>query len=287
MLTLFGVWTWGYGSQVPAAGTEWDLLLLGPKHYQELYTNLALPSHSMGWILHDLVASVVTIAAILGLLQFFDELAKRDVFEKTLSRKLIHIAAGLVYLLFWPLFSMSPYAKYFCVVAIAGNALRMLGLGFGLIKNEAMVKAMTREGDRRELLKGPFYYALAFSITVIWLWRTSPVGIVAMVNLCAGDGMADIIGRNFGGKSRLPWNEYKTWAGTAAFFLSSVGASILYLLYFSHFGFFELQPGIYSGVAVVSLLTAFVESVPISTSLDDNLTVPCAAVALGYYMLPA
>ncbi|KAL3695307.1 hypothetical protein R1sor_009383 [Riccia sorocarpa] len=250
---------------------------------------LAFPHASlgMGMSMHDIVACGITIAVALSLLKFFDELAKREVLEKKLSRKLVHISVGLVYLLFWPLFSNASYTKYLCALAPGGNTVRMLALGFGLLENEAMVRAMSREGDRRELLKGPFYYGLAIVITTVCFWRTSPVGIVALVNLCAGDGIADIIGRNFGGKSRLPWNEDKSWAGSVAFFLASTGASILYLLYFAHFGYLKMQPGIYIGVALVSFLTAIVESLPISTRLDDNLTVPLAAIVLGYFILPA
>ncbi|KAL2632326.1 hypothetical protein R1flu_017012 [Riccia fluitans] len=250
---------------------------------------LALPSASltMGVSVHDLLACAITIAGALGLLKFFDELAKREVLEKKLSRKLVHIVVGLGYMLFWPLFSTASYAKFLCALAPGGNAIRMLGLGFGLLENESMVRAMSREGDRRELLKGPFYYALAIVVTTVCFWRTSPIGIVALVNLCAGDGIADIIGRNFGGKSRLPWNEDKSWAGSVSFFLASTGVSILYLLYFAYFGFLQMQPGIYTGVAVVSFLTAIVESLPVSTRLDDNLTVPFAAMVLGYFILPS
>jgi len=41
----------------------------------------------------------------------------------------------------------------------------------------------------RELLKGPLYYAGTITLATSVFWRTSPIGIAAICNLCAGDGM--------------------------------------------------------------------------------------------------
>lgn len=42
---------------------------------------------------------------------------------------------------------------------------------------------------RRELLKGPLYYASTITLASLFFWRTSPVAISAICNLCAGDGI--------------------------------------------------------------------------------------------------
>uniref|UniRef100_A0A7I4BES7 Uncharacterized protein n=1 Tax=Physcomitrium patens TaxID=3218 RepID=A0A7I4BES7_PHYPA len=99
--------------------------------------------------LSDYVVAVFTLTGALGILQFFDELAKRDFLEKTLSRKLCHILSGLVFMLFWPLFSTAPLAKYLAAFALVANGFRMIGLGLGLWKNESLVKAISRGGSRR------------------------------------------------------------------------------------------------------------------------------------------
>ncbi|CAM6100418.1 unnamed protein product [Calypogeia fissa] len=235
--------------------------------------------------LHDIFAGVATLAGALAFLQIFNELAKRDVLEKKLSRKLVHIGVGLGFMLFWPLFTPSAIAPYLAAFAPAMNGVRMLLIGYGLMDNDAIVKSMTRDGDRRELLRGPFYYALAVVVTTVGFWRTSPVGIVAIVNLCAGDGFADIIGRNFG-TSKLPYNEYKSIAGTVGFFIMASLISMIYLSYFAAFGLLQILPGTFLGVILVSFFTALVESLPISTRLDDNFTVPFAAIVLGLLFLP-
>ncbi|KAJ0742877.1 putative phytol/farnesol kinase [Helianthus annuus] len=40
----------------------------------------------------------------------------------------------------------------------------------------------------RELVKGPLYYASTITFCCTIYWRTSPIAIAAICNLCAGDG---------------------------------------------------------------------------------------------------
>lgn len=39
--------------------------------------------------------------------------------------------------------------------------------------------------------------------------------------MCGGDGLADIVGRRWGANNRLPWNEAKSWAGSAGMLVST------------------------------------------------------------------
>ncbi|RLN24335.1 hypothetical protein C2845_PM07G27480 [Panicum miliaceum] len=147
----------------------------------------AIPLEAAGGLAHDLGSAAVTAGVALALLKFFEELAKRGVFDQKLSRKLVHISVGLVFLLFWPLFSSGTYAPFLAALAPGVNIIRMLLLGLGLVKNEAMVKSISRSGDHRELLKGPLYYATTITFATSVLWRSSPIAIALICNLCAGD----------------------------------------------------------------------------------------------------
>ncbi|CAM6127213.1 unnamed protein product [Calypogeia fissa] len=242
------------------------------------------PQYLPGW--QDIFAGVATLVGITAFVELFNKLANRDVLDMKLSRKLVHIGVGLIFMLYWPLYTPSAIAPYLAAFAPAMNGVRVLLIGYGLMDNDAIVKSMTREGDRRELLRGPFFYVLALVVTAVGFWRTSPVGIVALVNLCAGDGFADIIGRNFGTK-KLPYNEDKSIAGTVGFFIMASLMSMIYLSYFAAFGFLQILPGTFLGVILISFLTALVESLPISTRIDDNFTVPFAAIVLGLLFLPS
>ncbi|KAG0450258.1 hypothetical protein HPP92_026976 [Vanilla planifolia] len=262
-----------------------DLLLLdGCWRSAEPRRSLALPKAAM-WLqgdnlLQDATASVLSSSIALGLLGFWGEMARRDVFEQKLSRKLVHISVGLVFMLCWPLFSTGHLAPYLAALAPAVNIFRMLLLGLGIWKNEALVKSMSRQGHYRELLKGPLYYACTITLATIIFWRTSPIAISAICNLCAGDGFADIIGRRFG-KHKLPYNPSKSFSGSFAMMVSGFLASVGYMHYLASFGFIEESWSMSLSFFLVSLATAFVESLPISSELDDNLTVPLTALFVG------
>lgn len=240
----------------------------------------AISLEAGGALAHDLGSAVVTGGVALALLKFFEELAKRGVFEQKLSRKLVHISVGLVFMLFWPLFSSGWYTPFLAALAPGVNIVRMLLLGLGLMKNEAMVKSMSRSGDYRELLKGPLYYAATITFATSLLWRTSPVAIALICNLCAGDGIADVVGRRLG-KEKLPYNPNKSYAGSIAMAVAGFLASVGYMHYFHTFGFIEETWYMALGFLVVSVAAALVESHPISTELDDNLTVPLTSFLVG------
>ncbi|XP_020101902.1 probable phytol kinase 2, chloroplastic isoform X4 [Ananas comosus] len=231
-------------------------------------------------VVRDTAAAALTAGVALALLRFWEELAKRGVFEQVLNRKLVHISVGMVFLLFWPLFSSGSYAPFFAALAPGINIIRMLLIGLGIMRDESVVKSMSRHGNYRELLKGPLYYACTITLATAIFWRTSPLAIAAICNLCAGDGVADIVGRQFG-KEKLPYNPSKSYAGSLAMFLAGFISSIGYMHYYHSFGFVEESWFMALGFSLVSLATAFVESLPISSELDDNLTVPLTSLLVG------
>ncbi|KAL6204382.1 hypothetical protein ACLB2K_021650 [Fragaria x ananassa] len=231
----------------------------------------------------DICATAISGGVATFFLLLWEQTAKRGVFDQKLNRKLVHISIGLVFMLCWPLFS-SGYQGALLASLIPGlNIIRMLLLGLGIMKDEATVKSMSRYNDYRELLKGPLYYATAITWACVVYYRTSPVAIALICNLCAGDGLADVVGRRFG-TQKIPYNRNKSIAGSVAMasagFLSSIG----YMYYFSKFGFVDKSWDMVLGFLVVSLASALVESLPISTELDDNLTVPLTTILVGSFI---
>ncbi|MCL7021531.1 hypothetical protein MKW94_008170 [Papaver nudicaule] len=236
-------------------------------------------------VLNDITATVISSGVALFCLQFWGEIAKRRIIQdKIFIRKCVHINIGLVFILMWPIFSYRRQAAFFAAFVPGVNILRMLVLGLGLMKDESMVKSMSRSGDYRELLKGPLYYASTITLACAVYWRTSPIGIAVICNLCAGDGVADIVGRRFG-KKKLPHNRNKSYAGSIAMAIAGFLASVGYMRYFSQFGFLQESPGLVLGFLIVSLASTLVESLPISTQIDDNLTVPLTAALVGSLVL--
>ncbi|KAJ6828682.1 putative phytol kinase 2, chloroplastic [Iris pallida] len=186
----------------------------------------------------------------------------------------------MAFMLCWPLFSSGRQAAFLAALAPGVNIIRMLLMGLGIWRNEAMVKSISRSGDYRELLKGPLYYACTLTLATSIFWRTSPFAVAAISNLCAGDGIADIVGRRIG-KKRLPYNPNKSLEGSIAMAIAGFIASIMYMHYYSTFGYMEESLGMSGRFLLVSLVASFVESLPISSELDDNLTVPLTSLLVG------
>uniref|UniRef100_A0A6M2F5H5 Uncharacterized protein n=1 Tax=Populus davidiana TaxID=266767 RepID=A0A6M2F5H5_9ROSI len=231
-------------------------------------------------VVSDLIATGLSGTIALSILRFFAETTKRHVFDQKLNRKLVHISIGLVFMLCWPIFSSGHRGALFAAFTPGVNIIRMLLIGSGMWKDEATVKSMSRFGDRRELLKGPLYYALTITVAGAFYWRTSPVSIAAICNLCAGDGIADIVGRRLGSQ-KIPYNRNKSIAGSVAMALAGFLASLGFMFYFSAFGYVQKSWEMILGFLIVSLASSFVESLPISTELDDNLTVTLTSLLLG------
>ncbi|XP_009361416.2 probable phytol kinase 1, chloroplastic [Pyrus x bretschneideri] len=241
----------------------------------------ALPSPADG-LMQDAGATAVVIAGAYGLVLCFDNLTQRNLLRQNLSRKLVHILSGIFFMLSWPIFSTSTNARYFASVVPLVNCLRLLLHGFSLVPNEGLVKSVTREGNPKELLRGPLYYVLILILCALVFWRESPVGLISLAMMCGGDGVADIMGRKFG-SIKIPYNPKKSWAGSISMFLFGFLISMGMLYYYSFLGYFELNwIQTAEKVAFVALVATLVESLPITEVLDDNISVPLASMAAAY-----
>ena len=58
-----------------------------------------------------------------------------------------------------------------------------------------LVAAVSRSGRASEVLGGPLYYCVVILAAVLFGWTKSSVALVAVCQMAAGDGFADIIGR--------------------------------------------------------------------------------------------
>ncbi|KAL2523212.1 putative phytol kinase 2 [Forsythia ovata] len=235
-------------------------------------------------VINDFIATAMSGGIALSLLRLWEETAKRGLFDQKLNRKLVHVTVGLAFMLCWPMFSSGRQGAVIAALVPFVNIIQILLLGLGIRKHDATVKSMSRFGDHRELLKGPLYYASTITLACVIYWRTSPIAIAAICNLCAGDGLADIVGRRFG-SHKLPYNRNKSIVGSIAMAMAGFLASIGYMHYFSSFGYVQESPEMVLGFFIVSLAAALIESHPLSTELDDNLTVPLASVLVGSFVL--
>jgi phytol kinase len=233
----------------------------------------------------DIVATGLTFLLSLLWLRLMDALAHRGLIAQQLSRKIIHIGTGPLFLLCWHLFSSQPWARFFAALVPLAITAQFAAVGLGLMQDPAAVQAMTRHGDRREVLRGPLYYGVVFVAATLIFWRSVPAGVVALMLLCGGDGLADIVGRRWG-TARLPFNPAKSWAGSLAMFLGGFTFAFGFLALFNALG--DFNPPLPLGptalvVALIALVATVVEALPLGEA--DNLTITVVGAALGLLLL--
>lgn len=232
---------------------------------------------------NNAIAFIASLFLALAWLRINDFFAHRGWISSALSRKIIHIGTGPIFVLSWLFFKDTPSARFLAALIPLAITAQFALVGLGWWGDPAAVAAMSRTGDRREILRGPLYYGIVFVVLTIAFWKDTPVGMVALMLLCGGDGLADVIGKRLG-TARLPWSKSKSWAGTAAMFVGGWLLSLLVLSVYLAAGVFKGSLAAYlPGVTLIAAAATAIESLPFSDL--DNLTVPAVAVALGFLLL--
>jgi phytol kinase len=228
---------------------------------------------------NNLIALVVTFVLSLAWLRLNDFTAQKGWVSGSLSRKIIHIGTGPIFVLCWLLFNDAWYARFFAALVPLASTLQFLLVGLGVLKDPAAVKAMSRTGDRKEILKGPLYYGIAFVVLTLIFWKNSPNGIVPLMVLCGGDGLADVMGKRLR-SARLPWSKKKTWAGSISMLVGGWLFAVVILTIFSNAHQFPYELFHYlPGTTFIAVVAMVIESLPYTDI--DNITVPVVSVLLG------
>lgn len=259
----------------------------------------------------DLSVSALAIGGTLVWLQIWITLAKNGKIDSKLSRKIIHSGSAPIFMCLWPLYSNTPGAKYFASGVVFLQMMRLVLAGlkkdngndmqsaskFRVVaqdiqadatmnggKEGGIVDAISRGGSRTEALKGPLIYTIVLLIgTLIW-FRGSPIGVVGITQMAAGDGFADIVGRRYG-KKKWAFAPDKSIAGTAGFVCAATVVTTALLMLFSATG--NISPAlefseVLQKVLLISVFCGLVELIPV---WDDNVSVPLAGALAAKYLL--
>jgi len=232
--------------------------------------------------MNTIFATVLTFAIALAFLRLMDYFAHRGWIESRLSRKLIHIGTGPIFVLCWLFFPDSPEARWLAALVPFAITVQFALVGLGIMKDEASVKAMSRTGDRREILRGPLFYGIMFVLMTVIFWKDSPVGMTALMIMCGGDGIADLVGRHFN-SNKLPYSPEKSLAGSLGVFIGGWLLSAFVLAIYSGVGVFAKPFTVYVlPLTIIALVSALVESLPYKDV--DNITVTVTAAIFGYFL---
>jgi phytol kinase len=183
-----------------------------------------------------------------------------------LTRKIVHIGTGNVILLAW-------WLHIPAWVGIGASAIASL---IALISYFVPFLPSINSVGRKSL--GTFFYAISIGVLMAWFWQIdrpeyAAIGILIMT---WGDGMAAIIGQNFGKHRYQVLGIAKSWEGSLTMAFMSFLVTLLILLFVWGNNW---QTWIVSLVVAVaaSSLEAF------SKLGIDNLTVPLGSAALVFF----
>ncbi|MDP1548283.1 MAG: phosphatidate cytidylyltransferase [Anaerolineales bacterium] len=231
--------------------------------------------------MNNYIALVITFALSLIFLRSMDYIAQRGWMDSKLSRKLIHIGTGPLFVLCWFLFDDAPSARWLAALVPFAITVQFALIGLGVMKDEASVQAMSRTGDPKEILRGPLYYGIMFVVLTLVYWKDSPIGIIALMMMCGGDGVADIFGRRIA-SPKLPWSKEKSVAGMSSVFIGGFVMSVVMI-------FIYVTAGVFVGsitnyllpITTIAVVGAVVESLHYKDI--DNISMTLASALVGHW----
>lgn len=215
--------------------------------------------------LPSLVVVGMWIGMVIGLAEW---ISNNSEYDPEIPRKIVHIGTGNVILIAWwldtPLSLGLLASVIFCMVTL-------LSYRFPILPS---VSGIGRQSW------GTFFYALSIGLLIAYFWGRSLPQFAALGVLVMtwGDGLAAIIGQNFGTHPYTIWGIKKSWEGSSTMFFVSflITAAILLPIYVGQFSLLS-GLGIIIGVSAIATgLEAF------SKYGLDNLTVPLGAAGLCY-----
>ena len=222
---------------------------------------------------HNVFVAFLTFVYVFSVPPFMDYLVTKHNLSRDISRKITHICAGSV-IIFLPLFHDGHWSQYLNVSVYVVWALLFLQKGFFAADDDQAIKTMTRTGDKRELLKGTFYFVIVGIICGTVYYKQLP-GVLAMAVLGWGDGLAPIVGMKLG-KMKYKVLSEKTVEGSLAFFAGSVLAGMFFVWLIIPEAF-DL-----STILIIALAATIVEG--LSPKEVDNILIPLAVIALVFLL---
>ena len=185
-----------------------------------------------------------------------------------LVRKVVHIGTGNIVLLAWwmkiPGWIGVSAGVFFAIVTLASYRFQLL----------PRIDNVGRKSF------GTFFYAVSIAVLVGWFWGVNrpEFGVLGILVMTWGDGLAGLVGKRFGRHRYQLWGMEKSWEGSltmaivatlvSAIILSNVVGSVAQLITIAF---------------TVGILSAVLEA--FSNLGIDNLTVPIFSAAIAYSLV--
>mmetsp|Transcript_10458 Transcript_10458/g.21137 ORF Transcript_10458/g.21137 Transcript_10458/m.21137 type:complete len:340 (+) Transcript_10458:125-1144(+) len=264
---------------LPVRVVKKSLFIVAPVGVVSLFL-LSNPSISYPAYLQDLSLTVSCAVLATIWLKIITKLASSSLLSSSDARKIIHTGSGPLFLALWPFFSDSQYAQLLAACVPLANLAKVYLAGTSSSKSDSesqsLAAAVSRSGQASEALGGPFIYTLVLLVCTGVFWRSAPA-VIAVSQMAAGDGVADLAGRRWGA-AKWPFSESKSYAGSLAFVLAAWATSSGLMWWM---GLAEATPESALALLGISVVCSAVELVELG---DDNWTVPIAGAAMASFL---
>lgn len=129
-------------------------------------------------------------------------------------------------------------------------------------------------GSSQEAIQGPLIYTLVLLACTLLFFRSDPIGVVAVLQMAVGDGLADIVGRRYGRK-KWPFSANKSYVGSLAFVLGAFSVTASMLQWFAVTDVMDIN--VTAALPKLLFITLLCAAVELWEVADDNWTVPLTA----------
>lgn len=214
------------------------------------------------------VFSLITVVAFLGAIILLAEALNRAIFsDAELTRKVVHIGSGNVILLAWR-FEIPPWMGI--GAAIVAGIVALLSYFVPILPSINSV-------GRKSL--GTFFYAVSIGVLIAWFFPEDPqYAAIGILTMAWGDGLAALIGQNFGRHPYQIFGSRKSWEGSLT--MATVSYLVCFLILLAVEG--NLWQTWLIPLVVAIAATSFEA---ISKLGVDNLTVPIISGGLSFFLV--
>jgi phytol kinase len=224
----------------------------------------------------DILGLIISYAYATGLIMVAEVLRRALGVPQELTRKLVHIGAGMWVFGIMALFDrweigLIPFATF-----IVLNYLFYRYRVFGAM-------------DARDSMPGTVYFAIAMTLLFGLLWRPAgpldraPAAVAGAMALAWGDALAALVGRRWGRHRYRVGGDTRSWEGSAAMLLASFVAIFLVLTLLPGSPLSPHARPIGAGWALATALLAAGAATlaeGVSPRGTDNLSVPLVAAGV-------
>ncbi len=223
-----------------------------------------------------IVGLVLSYLYAFGMLLAVEALGRRFRWPHYVTRKIIHILAGLW---IWAILVLFDELRYGIIPFATFIILNYLFYRFRLF--QAM--------DEEDSTPGTVYFAISITVLFALCWRPQgpvdrvPQAVAALMAMTLGDAAASLIGQRWGKRRYAVLGNQKSWEGTAAMVVVTFLAVALTLLVLPGSMLSPYSaPMAASQVWEVALVSALVAALAegLSPAGTDNLTVPLVVALL-------